>query len=641
VSILNSLSSKKGGFKQGAVALNGGESLPAQFIEATTETNDAAVRAAFSFASDNEAIRAISKENISSVYKLGVDGDSNNIKISPEMARALSIREGDSIYVVSHGGKTLLFNSAEKFKNFSDALKAGGIEILPEDVKIVKVQSGLKLPIKEMSKTGSSFKSGAIAVDHFGITELIETPSSVSGAKILKSALLEISEDPVSEKQFSSSLTFVPESVSDDKAQAAYILSTDEQNLKISREMGGAISILEGDQIYVVNYGGQTYLFTDRSKLQNFEYELRNQGAAPYDYSVDAVRVQKGMTISLNDLTPGDKGQALAKFRGGAIALEYDGVTRLIGASFEEDAYASAASKEAPLQSLAQGKVLGVWKLKTEFGNIKISPEMAKGLAVKEGGNLYFITYGARTFLFADKAKMLEFENKLKKSGAAVEASDINVAAIEPGWEFPVKAIGRADADFSHGAVVVQHNANIAEILEDADTTLKPSMYEGTRIAGRPKDKDGGRIDSISAKTKDKDAYKKIQAGSTDKYGYYYKGKDAADAEAGGKSTYFGFDKSYVTPEGKDLIEALAERLKGKKYNITVQGHTDSIGTREYNQKLSERRAEAVRRELISKGLDATKIDIAGFGEDKPIADNSTPQGRAKNRRAVIFVEIE
>ena len=70
---------------------------------------------------------------------------------------------------------------------------------------------------------------------------------------------------------------------------------------------------------------------------------------------------------------------------------------------------------------------------------------------------------------------------------------------------------------------------------------------------------------------------------------------------------------------------------------IKITGHTDSIGSANYNQKLSVRRAEAVRDYLVSLGADANKMEVSGAGEANPIADNKTKEGRAKNRR----VEVE
>jgi OOP family OmpA-OmpF porin len=71
---------------------------------------------------------------------------------------------------------------------------------------------------------------------------------------------------------------------------------------------------------------------------------------------------------------------------------------------------------------------------------------------------------------------------------------------------------------------------------------------------------------------------------------------------------------------------------------IKITGHTDSTGAAEYNQKLSVRRAETVRDYLISLGGDASKMEVAGMGATKPVADNKTAAGRAHNRRVEVEV---
>jgi outer membrane protein OmpA-like peptidoglycan-associated protein len=99
----------------------------------------------------------------------------------------------------------------------------------------------------------------------------------------------------------------------------------------------------------------------------------------------------------------------------------------------------------------------------------------------------------------------------------------------------------------------------------------------------------------------------------------------------------FDFDKSIIKPEGKTALEQLITQLKGKTFElIAVTGHTDWIGTEEYNQKLSVRRALAVRDYLLARGIDAKRIFAQGKGKTQPVADNRTTQGRAKNRRVMV-----
>ena len=103
--------------------------------------------------------------------------------------------------------------------------------------------------------------------------------------------------------------------------------------------------------------------------------------------------------------------------------------------------------------------------------------------------------------------------------------------------------------------------------------------------------------------------------------------------------TYFDFDKYNLKPEGKKALDALVAEMKVEQIDeVIVVGHTDSIGTEAYNQKLSERRAKTVADYLVSKGIPAAKIQASGKGETQPVADNKTKAGRAKNRRVEVTV---
>ncbi|NDU92458.1 MAG: OmpA family protein [Ferrovum sp.] len=108
----------------------------------------------------------------------------------------------------------------------------------------------------------------------------------------------------------------------------------------------------------------------------------------------------------------------------------------------------------------------------------------------------------------------------------------------------------------------------------------------------------------------------------------------------------FDFDKSVLKPEGKAAIDSELKRTKFEGgaigvASVKVVGNTDSIGTKAYNQKLSERRANAVKAYLVSKGVPAAKIHTEGHGELDPVASNKTKEGRAKNRRADIWFDKE
>lgn len=101
----------------------------------------------------------------------------------------------------------------------------------------------------------------------------------------------------------------------------------------------------------------------------------------------------------------------------------------------------------------------------------------------------------------------------------------------------------------------------------------------------------------------------------------------------------FDFDKAVVKPDGKAALDDMLTKLQGMNTEVMVAvGHTDSVGTDAYNNKLSLRRADAVKAYLVSKGLDAARLYTEGKGETQPVADNGTAEGRAKNRRVVIEI---
>ena len=102
---------------------------------------------------------------------------------------------------------------------------------------------------------------------------------------------------------------------------------------------------------------------------------------------------------------------------------------------------------------------------------------------------------------------------------------------------------------------------------------------------------------------------------------------------------FFDFDKSVLKPEGKAKLDDLNSKLKGMNLEVIIAvGHTDSVGSDAYNQKLSVRRAEAVKAYLVSKGVEASRVYTEGKGKKQPVADNKSSAGRAKNRRVEIEV---
>jgi OOP family OmpA-OmpF porin len=102
---------------------------------------------------------------------------------------------------------------------------------------------------------------------------------------------------------------------------------------------------------------------------------------------------------------------------------------------------------------------------------------------------------------------------------------------------------------------------------------------------------------------------------------------------------FFDFDKAVLKPEGKAKLDDLSSKMQGINLEVIIAvGHTDAVGNDAYNQKLSVRRAEAVKAYLVSKGIEKNRVYTEGKGEKQPVADNKTREGRAKNRRVEIEV---
>jgi len=99
----------------------------------------------------------------------------------------------------------------------------------------------------------------------------------------------------------------------------------------------------------------------------------------------------------------------------------------------------------------------------------------------------------------------------------------------------------------------------------------------------------------------------------------------------------FDFGKSTIKPESQPIIVQIVDMLKANpEIALSVEGHTDNVGNAKSNQKLSEERAKAVVASLVANGIDRKQLSSLGYGQEKPIAENTTEDGRAKNRRVEL-----
>lgn len=116
--------------------------------------------------------------------------------------------------------------------------------------------------------------------------------------------------------------------------------------------------------------------------------------------------------------------------------------------------------------------------------------------------------------------------------------------------------------------------------------------------------------------------------------------QDENFAENAQDRVYFGFDRANLDAEAVNVLKAQAEWLKANPgKTVTIQGHTDDRGTREYNLALGDRRAVAVKNYLISRGISADRIDVISYGKERPAVVGANEAAWAQNRRAVSVVK--
>ncbi len=102
----------------------------------------------------------------------------------------------------------------------------------------------------------------------------------------------------------------------------------------------------------------------------------------------------------------------------------------------------------------------------------------------------------------------------------------------------------------------------------------------------------------------------------------------------------FDFNSAVLKPESKPVLEEVRGLLAGEpSWRLTIEGHTDAVGSDDQNQSLSQKRAEAVKAYLVAAGISADRLKTVGFGESRPVADNAAELGRAQNRRVELVRE--
>ncbi len=195
-----------------------------------------------------------------------------------------------------------------------------------------------------------------------------------------------------------------------------------------------------------------------------------------------------------------------------------------------------------------------------------------------------------------------------------------------------VSLTGCATKDFVREEIAASETRSNAKIGE-----VQGSVEQNQKAIGELQTKDA-EIEKKLAELSDtaKDALRRAEEA-----GKLAKGRFIYEVTLSDSDVRFGFDKSELSPEAKAALDAFAAKVKAENRNvfIEIQGHTDSIGSEEYNLQLGYARANRVMRYLATdQGFPLHRMSVISYGEFKPIADNGTRDGRAQNRRVNLVV---
>src|SRR3546814_777412 len=180
----------------------------------------------------------------------------------------------------------------------------------------------------------------------------------------------------------------------------------------------------------------------------------------------------------------------------------------------------------------------------------------------------------------------------------------------------------------------VEEDLNTLKADEDGDGVSDYFDKEPGSAAGARVDGSGRAMDIDGDGVLDHEDECPTEAGPADNNGC------PVAAAIGDNTIQFDFDSAEIRPESYSALDGLADELKASgSSNVALEGHASAEGTESYNQRLSERRANSVKKYLVNAGVDSGVLSTTGYGESRPVASNDTEEGRSQNRRVEIKIQ--
>lgn len=283
------------------------------------------------------------------------------------------------------------------------------------------------------------------------------------------------------------------------------------------------------------------------------------------------------------------------------------------------------------------------WSEPINLGKEINTPDNERGANIStEGGLAFFASADRRLNFGASDVYTMELPEKLRPepvtsiSGKVTNANGFPLEA-EIVWEDleTGKELGRLKSDPKTGAffIVLPHGINYGLYANKEDFFPLSENFDTRNITkSRKINKDIVLTSILDLLGDDLEL-----GGSTDLLYDAFELQKKKKIEI--KNLFFDYNKSNILKESFPELDRVSFLLKNYPIHLVeVAGHTDSIGNESYNQKLSEKRSSSVKDYLIRKGIEPEKIVIKGYGPSDPVADNSTEEGRAKNRRVELVI---
>ncbi|MCH8550837.1 MAG: OmpA family protein [Natronospirillum sp.] len=231
------------------------------------------------------------------------------------------------------------------------------------------------------------------------------------------------------------------------------------------------------------------------------------------------------------------------------------------------------------------------------------------------------------------RSKLTELQNNPDMANNAAEELRVAEEAVIVAEE----AVGRGDTELGEHRVYMADNlVEIAEAkartrLAEADRTRIEEEQESSRLAAaQERENESVQTDLLASSVTDSDLQQEIEALNAE---VTDRGLELADV-------LFAFGSSELSESGSQNLDRLVTFLNGHpELYVLLEGHTDNVGDAEFNQGLSQRRAESVQQYLTDHGIRESMLVVSGFGLERPVGNNRTVSGREQNRRVEVIIE--